>query len=430
MPEKPVSYKFQVKLDKVTDTEKSVTKPDGTEDLTLSEMMATCELLDPLTKTYSCTVCGAIIKRKFNLKRHLRSHLPNQIRCTICNQFFLSESDKDNHMASKHASPHICHMCGSTFHRSHDFSVHLAKHGGTAAGNTVSVMKCPVDTCLKTFYRKSMLSYHLNMHAGNKPFKCVHCEKEFYSEYTCKRHQLVCKGNSEKLDILECEYCDRVFSSKTSLVEHETLEHAHLIDGCDYDSKELPSKDFTYESKQEEDDSDREFSAPAVNNTSEPGTSSLDDVVDVTNEEDQCKTITTNNESVLELDEANIREMVSSGNRNIMVQHLPSSSNQSIFICHSSTGGRTSGAPTFFKVVLNANNAKTTIASESVSKHRSVAENIAQNELEKVTDDVGDIASSFLTTDNFVTLSSALLSTSQSDGQPVVQYEPSNHDAT
>ncbi|WAR21230.1 hypothetical protein MAR_015204 [Mya arenaria] len=66
---------------------------------------------DPVTgiHTFTCKECGITSKRKNNITRHLRSHLPDQIRCSACNIFFSTEDEKFKHMDLKHSELVVCH---------------------------------------------------------------------------------------------------------------------------------------------------------------------------------------------------------------------------------------------------------------------------------------------------------------------------------
>jgi len=473
---------FQIKTESETlpDTD-GTTKLDGTEVLTLSELMESCELLDPVTNLYSCTKCGALIKRRFNLKRHLKSHLPNQIRCTICNQFFTSVAEKKKHFEVKHSSPHICHMCGATFQRGHDLNIHLAKHGLT---NNLA-MKCPVERCSKTFFKRSMLMYHLNMHNGCKPFKCVHCAKEFYSEYTRNSHQKVCTGDHDKRDFLGCMYCERIFPTKADLLEHEASEHEDSSDKLE-DNIEGSLKTFDSEFGEKNVMAELEkFEPKSIAYTSdksviEDDMIQADDEVDELAEHGEVNT----EESMMKLDEVNLREMIGDGgNKAVLIQHLPSLSNQSIFICRKNAANGSTKKTTFFKIIGGPRTdssqiegdigTKGELVNESLSTVQVIADMsgggqvIAENSISsqigesiindnitscqildegacnsdphvvvenalsdfsKDTVDVSDISASFLTTDNFVALSTALLTTSNTDSQSMVQCDIGNND--
>lgn len=157
------------------------------------------------------------------MKRHLRSHLPNQINCVMCNRFFDSVEKKEQHMLDRHSNRHMCETCGVSFRRKSDLNTHMYKHVDSVDERTMShvCFRCPYTECRKLFFRQSNYQYHLNTHSGHKPFKCEGCDKTFHSEYTKNSHEKDCLYNTEYI----CEICDSAFKQRSGLHNHKQAEH-------------------------------------------------------------------------------------------------------------------------------------------------------------------------------------------------------------
>lgn len=316
-------------------------KLDGSEEQTLKDILQSCENSSLGKNIYCCSKCGITIKRKSNLKRHVRSHLPDQIRCSICNQFFSTESEKAVHMETKHSSPNICHICGATFYRKFDMNIHLAKHG--CSSKSTSNFKCPVENCNKEFYRKIHFTHHKNTHTGEKPYTCAHCEKKFHSAYSQKTHEKHCRQNFQNsLQEISCSKCNETFTSKNDLVNHESLAHTNntkVIPTNDTRNIANNSEALVLKSRGKILPSQRQITAVArreesgevvgdknVENNTTPH--EVDDYIDSSAQAAELQL----NESI-NLGKADLRILAGVNLGSVVVQHLPSGNDQNIFSC-------------------------------------------------------------------------------------------------
>jgi len=176
--------------------------------------------LDPDSKLmkYSCIKCPTSTCRRYNMLRHVKSHMSGYHRCAACNLYFESLDDKVAHQTEKHTSV-LCNICGKTFGRNSTLKMHLTTHGIKA--DSVKEMKCPVQGCTKTFYQKQRLNFHMNKHTNVKPFKCNICEETFHNAYSMRSHAKICESNLSHT----CRMCGAVFRTETSLNEHFQASH-------------------------------------------------------------------------------------------------------------------------------------------------------------------------------------------------------------
>ncbi|XP_060573032.1 zinc finger protein 577-like isoform X2 [Ruditapes philippinarum] len=177
---------------------------------------------------YKCCICGKVIKIKYNMKRHLRTHLPDQIKCNLCNRFFESREKQEEHEKNRHSNRHMCETCGISFKRKSDLNSHMIKHESAFVQETSpNCFKCMHKGCGKLFFRQTNYEYHLNTHSGIKPYECSKCLKLFHSKYTKNEHEKDCL-NEEGYG---CEMCGSTFKQRSGLHNHMQAEHVQREKG-------------------------------------------------------------------------------------------------------------------------------------------------------------------------------------------------------
>lgn len=186
-------------------------------DMSVNEEAVPSKIL--VTQKPTCCECGKELGNMSSLRRHMKTHLPNQIRCSGCNQYFASEEDKRQHMIDKHSN-NICHICGKTYKRVSDLNAHQKSH----FDSTAAKYKCPFG-CNKTFSKQTFYQDHLNTHTGEEPYECQSCEMKFKSRYERNSHFKLCAG----LQKIECEICQQSFSHRASLYNHKVAKHSDNV---------------------------------------------------------------------------------------------------------------------------------------------------------------------------------------------------------
>ncbi|XP_045190346.2 zinc finger protein 2-like [Mercenaria mercenaria] len=177
---------------------------------------------------FKCCICSKEIKVKYNMKRHLRTHLPDQINCSLCNRFFESFTEREEHMRNRHSSRHICETCGVSFKRKSDLNAHMIKHESVFDQETSpNCFKCTYKDCGKIFFRQTNFEYHLNVHNGVRPYECIGCLRSFHSKYTKNEHEKDCVNDVE----YKCDICGSVFKQRSGLHNHKQAEHVRQEKG-------------------------------------------------------------------------------------------------------------------------------------------------------------------------------------------------------
>ncbi|XP_043923697.1 zinc finger protein 436-like isoform X4 [Protopterus annectens] len=73
-------------------------------------------------------------------------------------------------------------------------------------------------TCNKDFMTKSSLVIHQVIHTGLKPYVCTTCGKDFTQKANMIKHQSIHTG----MKPYKCDLCDKCFTAKQSLISHQT----------------------------------------------------------------------------------------------------------------------------------------------------------------------------------------------------------------
>nr|CAH7729038.1 unnamed protein product [Callosobruchus chinensis] len=202
--------------------------------------------ISPISKTFTCIHCDAIVKSRNALTDHVVRKHPNFItsvtnkiyECTQCVYKTVKKYDLDKHLSthSKTASRSnfsTCIHCNATFNTDKWLDAHIVKtHPGFAGSLTRKIYECTLCPYKTVF--KYKLDRHMLKHAEtDKINACIHCNATFKNkadldEHVVRRHPNFTSSLSRK--IYECTQCVYKSLRKKSFVKHMS-RHPEAVPG-------------------------------------------------------------------------------------------------------------------------------------------------------------------------------------------------------
>ncbi|XP_030627130.1 zinc finger protein 883 [Chanos chanos] len=186
-------------------------------------------------KPYKCTQCRKSFVRRRHLKKHQEMHAREKpFNCGQCGKGFATASNLKQHQKTHSGDnkPHRCAQCGKAFAAAATLKEHQRIHSGEKP------YKC--NMCRKSFVRKRHLKKHQLVHSGGKPYRCSQCEKGFNHSSSLSRHHKVHLeakmysqtdkdffGNQMKRNVhvgekpYSCNHCEKSFNHSSSLSRHQ-----------------------------------------------------------------------------------------------------------------------------------------------------------------------------------------------------------------
>jgi KRAB domain-containing zinc finger protein len=155
------------------------------------------------------------------LQKHLNtSHSGIEYSCLQCTKSFNSDEKRKVHNRRRHREKtEKCEDCNRTFTLKGLLNAHIK-----------SVHKKEKDKicahCGETFFLGSSFKSHVLRHTNDRKFPCEVCGKSFLTKRDIKTHM-----GCHTLP-LECEKCNKRFSSKFSLDDHVKMKHDGIKTGC------------------------------------------------------------------------------------------------------------------------------------------------------------------------------------------------------
>ncbi|OAD53931.1 Zinc finger protein 16 [Eufriesea mexicana] len=202
-----------------------------------------------IDKPYLCDLCGKSFKHSNNLRGHKRTHLDDSKKkrhvCDICGNAFRSRFHLGEHMNQHNGNkPYSCEKCGKAFYKRIQLRQHKLSHG-------LNKHICPI--CGAAFNRKGNMNTHLKRHNnGDNSYTCSVCTHRCKSMSELKSHRkkhteqdIIDNIKKKRIDktIWQCKTCNRVFSTRAVLLNHEHIHKEERISvDCNICGKKLASK--------------------------------------------------------------------------------------------------------------------------------------------------------------------------------------------
>lgn len=218
----------------------------------------------------NCRFCSKTFKRKSQLKDHEQRHLNEKTQKCSCSLGFNTSQELGRHQRKTNHKPIPkvedpvkkngieCPICKSIFRTRSILKKHIL-----CFHDKIKRFKCPFEGCDTAFGRKEHIKTHIMyLHSDDRSFKCDLCDKSFKQKRDLLFHNLThSKVKNFKCDIcfkafavvgnliihkqthsdekFKCSFkgCNREFSFKNSLKNHENYQHkgverSHVCDVC------------------------------------------------------------------------------------------------------------------------------------------------------------------------------------------------------
>jgi len=180
-------------------------------------------------KNFKCDVCEKGFKTVENLKVHVRTHGPDELKythcCELCGRRFTQKANLEAHMRTHTGQrPFGCDFCSKSFSQKGNLDEHRRTHTGEKP------YVC--DICGSRHTRKGELLLHIRcIHTHERPFQCAFCPKNFQRRDLLRKHERIHTDTRP----YGCEFCGKTFTARDKMIVHRRLhtgERPYVCDSC------------------------------------------------------------------------------------------------------------------------------------------------------------------------------------------------------
>ena len=135
--------------------------------------------------------------------------------CSICSCCFNNKRAFDEHREEHTEMDFHCIYCGKRFKTTESLKVHMVLHDD----DQTVILKCPYDSCKKSFLKRSLYEEHVSSHIGM--YTCFKCGRMFRGRHNKDMHVRMCTDSGN----FRCEFCNQGYSNAQALKRHKDAQH-------------------------------------------------------------------------------------------------------------------------------------------------------------------------------------------------------------
>lgn len=179
------------------------------------------------------TVPKAVVVRRDRRNRiRYRNH-----KCSFCSKMFVDKKNRSDHENTHTGNrPYQCEICSKTFAAYAALKRHTNLHTGDRSH------QCSV--CKQQFSQKTLLDIHTReQHLPDSDprryFPCKQCDAKLTTYGKMIHHK---RKHRKILPVFVCDYCQKQFTSKPSLIAHITVHSIQMPYKCEFCFQTFPRR--------------------------------------------------------------------------------------------------------------------------------------------------------------------------------------------